>query len=255
MIRIDRMYIAPVKALALTELTRARLEKPGIAGDRAFYIIDAKGKLFTQRRHGPLVQVRPSYDVESGRLALTFPDGHAVDGVPDLGEEITTPFWEGRPVAGRLVLGPWGEALSGFAGQELRLIRPNAPGDSFDGFPLSLCSTGSLQAFANAAGQDEVDGRRFRQNIYVSGAAAHEEDTWMGREVRVGEALLRVKQADPRCAVTTLSPDTGRKDMDTLRVIATYRTDQPKEINFGVYCTVAEPGEAALGDAVVPPAE
>ena len=40
--------------------------------------------------------------------------------------------------------------------------------------------------------------------------------------------------------------------MDTLKIIASYRTDQPKEVNFGVYCTVAEPGEAAAGDEVVP---
>jgi len=61
LIRIDRMYIAPVKALALTEVTRAYLDKPGIAGDRAFFIIDAQGELFTQREHAALVQIgRPT---------------------------------------------------------------------------------------------------------------------------------------------------------------------------------------------------
>ena len=52
--------------------------------------------------------------------------------------------------------------------------------------------------------------------------------------------------------MTTHSPETGEADMDTLKIIASYRTDQPKEVNFGVYCTVAEPGEAAVGDEVVP---
>ena len=62
--------------------------------------------------------------------------------------------------------------------------------------------------------------------------------------------LLRVKVRDARCAVTTLSPDTGETDMNTLKIIASYRTDQPKQVNFGVYCTVAEPGEVSVGDEV-----
>ena len=70
--------------------------------------------------------------------------------------------------------------------------------------------------------------------------------------MRVGAALLRVQMPDPRCVITTSSPDTGEVDMDTLNLIASYRTDQTKQVNFGVYCTVAEPGEAAVGDEVVP---
>ena len=252
MIRIGAMYFAPVKALALAELRQARLEKPGIAGDRAFYIIDAAGALFTQRRYGPLVQVRPSYEPLSGRLELAFPGGDRAEGIAELGEPVSTPFWEGRPVEGHLARGPWSEALSGFAGQQIRLVKAAKAGASFDGYPLSLCSTASLQALAQAAGQDEVDGRRFRQNIYVSGASPHEEDTWLGREVRAGEAVLRVKQLDSRCVVTTLSPETGETDLDTLKIIAAYRTDQPNEVNFGVYCTVIEPGDASAGDEVTP---
>jgi uncharacterized protein YcbX len=40
--------------------------------------------------------------------------------------------------------------------------------------------------------------------------------------------------------------------MNTLKIIASYRTDQPGEINFGVYCTVAQPGDASVGDEVAP---
>lgn len=253
MIRIERLYYSPVKALALVELERAYLDKPGIAGDRAFYIVDAAGSLFTQRECGSLVQIKPAYDPSSGRLALAFPDGGTLSGVPEPEAAITTPFFEGRPVAGHVVRGDWSEALSDFAGEELRLVQVAKAGQAFDGFPLSMCSMASLEALARAAGEASVDGRRFRQNIYLDGAAAHEEDEWLGREVRVGEALVRVKMRDSRCAVTTHSPETGAIDMNTLKIIASYRTDQPKEANFGVYCTVVEPGEAAAGDTVLPP--
>ncbi len=252
MIRIDRMYCSPVKSLALSEVTRAYLDKPGIAGDRAFFIVNAGGALFTQRDYGPLVQIKASYDTTSGELGLTFPDGRVLRGVPEPGESIATPFWGERPVEGHVVRGEWNDALSEFAGQPIRLVKATKAGSTFDGFPLSMCSTASLDALADAAGREKVDGRRFRQNIYISGTTPHEEDSWLGREVRVGQALVRVKMQDSRCVVTTHSPETGETDMNTLKIIASYRTDQPKEVNFGVYCTVVEPGSASIGDEVIP---
>jgi uncharacterized protein YcbX len=252
MIRIDRMYISPVKSLALQEITRANLDKPGIAGDRAFFIIDERGRLFTQRDHGPLVRVKAKYDAATDELELLFPDGQCIRGAVELGEAVTTPFWEERPVEGRLARGDWSAALSNYAGEPLRLVKAARMGSSFDGYPVSICSTASLEALARAAGKTAVDGRRFRQNIYLSGARAHEEDEWLAREVRVGKALVRVKIRDSRCIVTTRDPETGLPDLNTLKIIPTYRTDQPKEVNFGVYCTVAEPGEASVGDAVTP---
>ena len=78
------------------------------------------------------------------------------------------------------------------------------------------------------------------------------EDEWLENEVRAGGAVLRVKMRDPRCAITTHSPDTGEIDMNTLKIIASYRTDQPKEANFGVYCTVVQAGDIAIGDEVSP---
>jgi uncharacterized protein YcbX len=251
MIRIERIYYSPVKSLALAELQRAYLDKPGIAGDRAFFIVDAEGRLFTQREYGPLVQIKAAYDAATGELQLSFPDGAAVRGVPEPGDTVTTPFFAERPVQGQAVRGEWNDALSAFAGQPLRLVKAERAGSSFDGYPLSMCSMESLGALAEAAGRERVDGRRFRQNLYLSGGAPHIEDEWLGGEVRVGQALLRVKQRDSRCAVTTHDPETGEIDLNTLKIIASYRTDQPKEVNFGVYCTVAEPGEAAVGDAVV----
>ncbi len=250
---IEAMYAAPVKALALTLVGRAYLDKPGIAGDRAFFIVDEAGALFTQREHGALVQVAAAYDPATGELRLDFPDGSSLSGAPEVGEPLTAPFFAGRPVEGHVVRGEWNDALSEFAGRPLRLVKTAKPGSSFDGYPLSMCSTGSLRALARAAGAETVDGRRFRQNIYISAAAAHLEDEWIGREVRVGRAVLRVKQRDSRCVVTTHSPDTGEIDMNTLKIIASYRTDQPKQVNFGVYCTVVQPGDASVGDIVIPP--
>ncbi len=250
-IHVETMFIAPVKSLALVAISSARFDKPGITGDRAFFIVDEHDRLVTQREHAPLAQIAADYDAASGRLRLAFPGGHAVEGVAQGRDPVNALFFGERPVDGHLTTGDFSDALSDFAHRPLRLVKAT-PGTAFDAFPVSIASAASIGAVARAAGVDAVDQRRFRENIYISGTAAHGEDEWLGSEIRVGSAVLRVKMRDPRCVMTTHNPDTGETDMNTLKIIASYRTDQPKEVNFGVYCTVGQPGVADVGDEVVP---
>ena len=87
----------------------------------------------------------------------------------------------------------------------------------------------------------------------LDGCAEHEEDTWDGRRLRVGEAVLRVGGPVPRCAATTRHPESGVRDLDTLRLIKGYRGVRDGEaIDFGVYALVEEPGRVRVGDPVEP---
>src|SRR5205814_6582259 len=117
-----------------------------------FSIIDEPGQLFTQRQGGSPVQVTARYAVATADLRLQFPDGREVAGTPAIGEPVATSFFGARDVEGHVVHGPWAAALSEFAGQQLRLVKPAMSGTSFDGFPLSMCSMGSVGALAKAAG-------------------------------------------------------------------------------------------------------
>ena len=67
----------------------------------------------------------------------------------------------------------------------------------------------------------------------------------------LGEAVLQIPAPVPRCAITTQDPDTGERDLDTLRTIIAYRglTDD-RDIDFGVYGEVERPGRIRLGDSV-----
>jgi uncharacterized protein len=247
---VSRFSIAPVKALGLQHPERITIERYGARGDRCFYLIDREGQLFTGSRHGPLVRIRAEHDEAAHRLILTFPDGSVVDGSTDArGEPVTTDFW-GRRVSGSLVPGPWSEAISVYAGKELLLARPGQPGDARDEWPVSLLSRASADALAERTSDDAPrDSRRFRMLIELEGCEAHEEDTWDGRRLRVGSALLKVMGPIPRCVVTTQDPDTGVKDFDTLRAIATHRGRGGNgTLDFGAYGTVLEPGAARVGD-------
>jgi len=194
-------------------------------------------------------------ELVDGDPLLRFPDGSEVVGDVELGERIVTSFF-GRPVDGRLVEGPWNDALADYVGRPVRLARTEREGDGVDRGRLAgatLVSTGSLEAFREAAGEDgPVDGRRFRMTIGIEGVEPHGEDGWIGSQVRVGGATVAVREHVGRCAVTTLDPDRGVRDLDTLGTIAGYRGDvQTREpLPFGVWCEVVEPGRVAVGDPV-----
>jgi uncharacterized protein len=251
---VSWLTVAPVKALALVEVDELELTRAGVADNRRFYLVDEDGRRYGLLRDGRLALVRPAYDAARGRLELAFPDGSVVAGQVEVDGEVTTDFY-GRSVTGRLVVGPWSEALSAHVGRPLRLVRTEA-GTAVDRVrgPVSMLSEASLEELRRRAGRDErVDRRRFRMLIGIGGVGAHEEDEWLGRRVQVGEAVVLLREQVARCAITTQNPETGVPDFDTLREIKAYRgARERKLIDFGVYGEVAEPGRVRLGDPAEP---
>jgi len=253
---VSRISIAPVKGLGLVHPNEVTLERTGVLENRRFHIVDGDGRRYNQIRSGGLVQIRPEYDAAAGRLALHFPDGSVAEGHVVPGAEITTDFY-GRPVAGAIVDGPWSEALSNWAGRPLQLVQ-SAPGEAVDRGRghVSLISRASLAELGEQAGTGTaVDGRRFRMLFELDGCRPHEEDDWVGQDIRIGEALARLRGDVGRCAITTQNPETGVPDLDTLRTISAYRGFAENEagerhIPFGVYGEVLEPGQVRIGDAV-----
>lgn len=107
---------------------------------------------------------------------------------------------------------------------------------------VSLCNLASHRAVEALTGSP-LQQERWRGNIWFKGAPAWEEFDWMGRELRLGTAKLRVEERIRRCKATTANTDTGIRDVDTLKALNTLDHQ-----DFGIYATVIESGELALGD-------
>ena len=250
--RVAWISHCPVKGLALRQLDECELTEAGVAGDRQFFLVDENDRLVNSKGLGVLQQIVPRYDDEADVLTLAFPDGTTLSQHVQLDGALDAQFW-GASVQVRVVEGPWSEAVSDFAGRDLRLVRPPGPAtDRLRSGAATLLGTGSLRAIARLLGVDGVDGRRFRMNFGVDGLAEHEEDEWLGRRVRIGQAVVVPQGNVGRCAVTTQHPETGEPDLDTLKALAAYRRDVPttEPLPFGVYAAVAEPGRVRLGDSV-----
>jgi len=254
--RIVWITVAPVKGMALERREAVELEPFGILENRRFYVIGAGGRLLNGKQLGELQQIAVRWDEAGSRLEFHFPDGTVAEGRIELGDAVTTNFF-GREVGGRLVVGPWSGALTSFVGRELRLAQCIEAGAGVDRgrAAVSILSTGSLEAMREAAGVSEpIDPRRFRMLFGVDGIGPHEEDVWIGRNVRLGGAVVAVRGNTGRCIVTSRHPETGVRNLPTLDVLAEYRdgVETTEPLPFGVWAEVVEPGLVALGDSVEP---
>ncbi|MCI0635952.1 MAG: MOSC domain-containing protein [Actinobacteria bacterium] len=250
---VARFNVTPVKATALQHPERLRFERYGVPGNREFLFVDETGRHIGGNKAGILQQIRSAFDAERDELSLTFPDGTVATGPAAGGEPIEARFSR-RSVAARLVEGPWTEPLAKHAGRPLRLVRVQHPGEANDVRPVTLVSLESVEELSRRGEREHpVDAGRFRMTIEIEGVSEpHEEDSWEGTHVRIGEAVLRLEGAVPRCVVTTLDPETGLRDFPTLSVIKHYRGENDDGLPFGVYADVIEPGEARVGDRLEP---
>jgi uncharacterized protein YcbX len=242
----------PVKGLAVRKLDQCELTEAGIMGDREFFLVDENDRLVNSKGLGVLQQIVPHHDREVDSLALAFPDGSVVSHEVSFNGSLGARFWR-ETVEVRVVEGPWSEAISEFAGRELRLVRASEPApDRLRGGAATLLGTGSLHALARILSVEEVDERRFRMNFGIEGLDEHEEDDWLGCRVRIGEAVVVPQGNVGRCAVTTQNPDTGAPDLDTLKALTAYRRviETTEPLPFGVYAAVAHPGQVRVGDTV-----
>ena len=255
--RVVRISVAPVKSLGLVHPDEVVLEQGGVPGNRRFWLRDDEGRLYAGKRDGSMMPIRPEWDEDSRRLVLTFPDGAVVEGFVELGERVATEMY-GYPVPSRKVHGPWQDAISEFVGRPLELLWADAGAVDRTHWPgggtVSVVSRASLERLREEAGLDEaIDGRRFRMLFEIDGVEAHEEDSWIGAEVGIGEGTLVFNGDVGRCVVTTRNPDTGIPDVPTLATLAGYRREgRTEQLPFGVYGAVLVPGLVRIGDIANP---
>jgi uncharacterized protein YcbX len=253
MITVARLNISPVKSLGLSHPDEIRIEPFGVAENRRFLLLDPDDRVVTADRNGGLLTILSAYDARAERLSLRFPGGaHVDDEVEVDGAPFAIDLW-GRQLLVRPVSGPWAPAIGELIGSPVRMVRTERPGDGNDEYPVSIVSLASVDELRRHEGRPEpVDPGRFRMLLELEGCGPHEEDEWLGRDVTVGEAIVRVADHDARCVITTRNPRSGDVDFPTLKVIAGYRGSAGGGLNFGMYAEVVRPGVVRVSDAVTP---
>ncbi len=252
---VSGLLVTPVKSLRIQRRDAVTLERGGVPENRRFFIVDAENRMLNGNRVTTLQAVVAEYSHQERELTLHFPDGRAVSGSLSRGPLIAAHF-HGTAVPAIAVNGPWSDALSEYAGTPIRLVESGLRAGAVDrgsAGTISLISRGTLERVAVAAGvEGPLDDRRFRMLFEIDGVGAHEEDEWIDRPLRIGEAVITLRGHVGRCAITTRDPDTGTRDLDTLGALSKYRRDLPttERLACGVYGEITQPGTVRVGDAV-----
>jgi len=246
--RIERLYRYPVKGLTAEALEQATVEPGGaIPWDRAFALAQgdapfdpaapvflAKTNFMCLKANATIARLRSSFDARSGRLTILTPDGSGVEA-------------DALTEAGRAQIAAF---LAGFLGAEARGTPRfhHVPGHVFGDQRapvVSLINTASLADYEAQVGARRHK-RRFRANIWFTGAPAWQEFEWVGRTLQVGGATLRVTKRTVRCPATEVNPLTAERDADPIGELRTLYG----HADLGIHATVVEGGRFALGDAI-----
>jgi uncharacterized protein YcbX len=253
---IAAIYRYPVKGLSAEPLARVTLA-PGecLPQDRRFAIalpttsFDPERPEWLSKTHfvmlmrdEKLAQLHTAFDAQSGELTIECAGAIAVRaciteprGCREVGEFLA--WFLGPAVAGPLRV----VEASGHAFADARR-KPDATTDQY----VSLINLASVAALEETIGAP-VDPIRFRANVYVDGTPAWSELGWIGSEIALGNARLRVIAPITRCAATEVNPATAERDLD---IVGALQRGFGNNL-MGIYAEVVTGADIALGDELV----
>lgn len=274
-IRVAELWRHPVKAMQGETVRTASVDTLGLDGDRTWAVRDEeRASIQGGRKLGGLMRCSAVIAAD-GRVHVTLPDGRtgaaddaATAGLVSelLGRPVT--LWPRRPASDldhyrrgapdsddlmvelMSIFGrEEGEPLPDFSVFPPEIMEfESPPGTYVDAYPVLVMTTSALRSLAEALPDSAVDVRRFRPNIVLDTGAApgHPEFAWVGRALNVGDAVLDIVAACPRCvAITRPLSDAVPEDRAVLRHVVR-ELDQ----NVGVYARVRTPGVVTVGDTV-----
>ncbi|MFJ6666697.1 MOSC domain-containing protein [Streptomyces sp. NPDC091383] len=265
---VQSIHLYPVKAFRGLAVDAAAVEPWGLAGDRRWALIDAGGKVVTQREQ-PRLALAAAEPLAGGGLRLSAAGRAAVTvEVPEPSDTVPVSIFGQKVEA--VPAAPAAHAWCGaYLGQDVRLVhlddpatrRPvdpdyALPGETVsfaDGYPLLVTASASLDALNSliAEGRHAAEGplpmNRFRPSVVVDGTEAWEEDAWA--RVSLGEVVFRVARTCARCVVTTTDQDTAARGREPLHTLARHRRFDGGLI-FGQNLVPLTRGTVRVGDPV-----
>ena len=243
---LAEIYRHPVKSLGEEALEGVRLEAgQPLPWDRIWAIAhgatdwDASAPQwavpgnFVNQTHVPaLAQIAMRFDEASGTLSLRHPDRPDLEIVPGTAEgDAALTGWV-APLAEPTRPGPY------------RICQaPNAAFTDFEDTHVSIATLPSRRALESLVGQP-LQPIRFRMNLWLDGPELWSELDWVGRELEIGEARLRIVGRDERCNATNANPATGARDTQ----IPALLRKTFGHMDFGIYAQVTRGGMMRRGD-------
>ena len=114
---------------------------------------------------------------------------------------------------------------------------------------ITLHSRESLAAVGAAVGDADLSELRFRSNIAIQGLDTWEEQSWMGRKIRIGQVIFDAVTPKSRCLATHANPYSGQRDLSILKTLTRAFNQERPTFAIGMVTSGAG-GQIHIGDKV-----
>ncbi|MBK8505960.1 MAG: MOSC domain-containing protein [Saprospiraceae bacterium] len=267
MIKINQLFIYPIKSLRGISVESSLVTDRGLQFDRRWMLIDDENRFLTLREYPQLSLLQPTFEpnglrikslkvpVEDLLIPFEIDPGplkrvtiwNAVCNAYPVGDEIDKWFTHVVGIPCKLAYMPDEskrpvDTSSG--------IKPAGKFTSFsDAYPFLLMSEESIQDLNKRSGKAFTI-ERFRPNLVIKGGLPYSEDDLI--HFKIGKVTFEGLEKCARCAVPNLDPETGitDKDQEPTRTLSSYRR-QGNHIYLGMNLVHSGSGMLRVGDELI----
>jgi uncharacterized protein YcbX len=263
-LRVQALLRYPVKSMLGETLDRLLVDERGAEGDRRLALLDDETGHVASAKNPRLWRdlLTCTAHADAQGVHISMPDGTDVaaddPGVDEMISQLTgrrVRLVTRRPEGATLVR-PDPEqllelGLDAEVGGRILRIAAATPGESFtDEAPLHAITTATLDHIG-------VEALRYRPNLVITTPPdypPYAENDWVGSELAIGEARLRVLTATSRCVVPTLEHGPLSRAPQALRIPAAENRlntgGHGAQPCAGAYLAVVTKGVIRVGDQV-----
>lgn len=260
-IKIQDIYIYPVKSLGGIRVEHAMLEKRGLQHDRRWMLTDENNRFLSQREMAQLTLFVVSPQNSGFKIRTCFGNNEEFD-LPfqtEQGEKIKVKIWEDECEAIEYIEGSkW---FSKQLGIKCKLVYMPEATHRFvdkvyaynnevvsfsDAYPVLLIGQESLDDL-NSRLLASIGMERFRPNLVTIGSKAFAEDEW--KKIRINDIAIKIAKPCARCVIPSINPLTAEIEKEPNATLSKFRSRDNK-IYFGQNLLPENGGMISCNDKV-----
>ena len=258
---LSQLNIYPIKSLGGISLQSAIVEERGLQYDRRWMLVDQQNNFITQRLHPKMALLK--VEINNDLLTIKHKQNKlsplTIRPLPYDDEEIKVQIWDDNVTALKYNsdTNNWFTEAIGvkcslvyMPDSTKRKVDPNYTTNKFvgfaDGYPFLIIGEESLNDL-NKRLEEPVPMNRFRTNFVFNGGKSFDEDNW--KIIKIGDMVFHSLKPCPRCVITTIDQNTGMKDKEPLKTLASFR-QKDNMVMFGMNLVAEGTGKVNVGDEI-----
>ncbi len=111
---------------------------------------------------------------------------------------------------------------------------------------MSLVNLNSIKDFENKI-SDKIEFQRFRANFYIDEIGPWEENSWIGKVIKINNVSFKVEKNIPRCVAINLKPKTEDNSLNLLNLLK----KNYNNFDMGIYLTPLNDGKIELENKII----